>query len=141
LRKFFNKSVFDSAQAEVRPSKQKHTSLSTQSKQIKPMAQIKNYLLDLLHHCSEEHFGQESIEWALVENKIILTYHLETDVAAIMPRYSEFIEAYQAKTREHGEALMAVYEASGLLEEILRPQPIHSTTGRTLQPQPELQPA
>ena len=85
------------------------------------MAQTKNYLLTLLQHCSEENFGQEAIEWALIENKVTLTYILEKDVAAIMPRYSEFIEAYQKQCREHGDALVAVYEASGLLEEILRP--------------------
>ena len=90
------------------------------------MGCTKNYLLTVLENCSEENFGQEAVEWAIIQGHITLTYNLEADVRAIMPRYSEFIEAYQRQCREHGDALVAVYEASGLMEEILRP--IHQTT-------------
>ena len=94
-------------------------------RKVKPVTQTKNYLLNLLQHCSEENFGQQAIEWALVQNRIALTYQLEADVAAIMARYSEFIEAYQAQCREQGDALVQLYHAAGLMEEILRPVPLH----------------
>ena len=38
-------------------------------------------------------------------------------------RFDEFIEAYQSKCQEHGDALVQLYHASGLMEEILRPMP------------------
>ena len=36
-------------------------------------------------------------------------------------RYDEFIEAYQRACREHGDGLVQLYHASGLMGEILRP--------------------
>ena len=66
---------------------------------------IKNYLLKLLAQCSEEQFGQDAIEWAIVSGLVDLSYDLDTDVHAIMPKYDEIIEAYRhslaQKTEEH----------------------------------------
>ena len=53
---------------------------------------MKQYLLKLLHQCSEEQFGQDAIEWALVSGRVRLTYDLESDTRAIMSRYDEIIE-------------------------------------------------
>ncbi len=110
-----------------------------------------NYLLNFLHHCSEEKCGQDAIEHALVMGALTLTYNLETDVhtvfdlrsnccdapeqpegvcrhchqPAIFDRnYDRFVDAWQQATRDHGEALADVYAASGILEEILRPVPL-----------------
>ena len=93
---------------------------------------MKNYLLRVLESCSEENFGQEAIEWAIVTGRVQLTYDLKTDIHNIMgpdatgaggieTNYDRIIEAYQRECREHGEALVQLYHASGLLEEILRP--------------------
>jgi hypothetical protein len=43
------------------------------------------------------------------------------DHATFHTRYDEFIEAYQRQCREHGEVLVELYHASGLMDEILRP--------------------
>jgi len=96
------------------------------------MGAMKNYLLTLLQQCSEEQFGQDAVEYAIVSGAVTLTYDLQTDLKAIMGepgkpetgRYSEFIEAYQRVCHENQETLAASYEASGLLEEILRPVPL-----------------
>lgn len=96
---------------------------------------MKNYLLTVLQCCSEENFGQEAIEWAIVTGRVTLTYDLKTDIRAIMgpdasgagaieTNYDRIIEAYRCEVREHGDALVEIYEASGLLEEILRPVPL-----------------
>jgi hypothetical protein len=96
------------------------------------MGCTKNYLLTLLQLCSEEKFGQDAIEYALVAGALRPTYDLETDLRAIMGepgkpetgRYDEFVVAYQRQCREHGDALVDLYHASGLMEEILRPIPL-----------------
>ena len=95
---------------------------------------MKNYLLTVLEKCSDESFGQEAIEWAIVSGHVKLTYDLDADVRAIMgsvpdgqageTNYDRIIEAYRRTTAEHGEALVELYHASGLMEEILRPVPI-----------------
>ena len=59
------------------------------------MGMMKNYLLRLLHHCSEEQFGQDAIEWAIVSGLVRLTYDFNGDVHACMSRYDEIIEAYR----------------------------------------------
>lgn len=56
---------------------------------------MKNYLLNLLQQCSEEQFGQDAIEWAIVSGLVPLTYDLERDVRESMSRYDEIIEAYR----------------------------------------------
>ena len=89
---------------------------------------MKNYLLTVLENCSDEKFGQDAIEWAIVAGHVTLTYHLETDVKQIMgeggTNYDRIIEAYRRATAEHGAALVELYHASGLMEEILRPVPL-----------------
>lgn len=59
------------------------------------MGMMKNYFLKLLQHCSEEQFGQDAIEWAVVTGLVRLSYELDKDVREIMPRYDEIIEAYR----------------------------------------------
>lgn len=92
---------------------------------------MKNYLLTVLENCSDEKFGQEAVEWAIVTGRIRLTYHLDSDVKQIMgcvphgppeeTNYDCIIEAYRRQRQEHGDALVQLYHASGLMEEILRP--------------------
>lgn len=92
---------------------------------------MKNYLLTVLENCSDEKFGQEAVEWAVVTGRVTLTYNLETDVKMIMrddpdagpcgTHYDRIIEAYRRQCQEHGDALVGLYHASGLMEEILRP--------------------
>jgi hypothetical protein len=59
------------------------------------MSMMKNYLLKLLHQCSEEKFGQDAIEWAIVSGLVRLTYDLDRDVHEAMSRYDEIIEGYR----------------------------------------------
>lgn len=56
---------------------------------------IKQYLLRLLHECSEEKFGQDAIEWAVVSGLVDLTFDLKGDVRQTMSRYGEIIEGYR----------------------------------------------
>jgi hypothetical protein len=64
------------------------------------MGMMKNYLLNLLQQCSEEKFGQDAIEWALVSGLVRLTYNLEQDIRECMSRYDEIIEAYRLSLAE-----------------------------------------
>jgi len=59
------------------------------------MGMMKQYLLRLLEQCSEEKFGQDAIEWAVVSGLVRLKYRLESDVRETMSRYDEIIEAYR----------------------------------------------
>lgn len=59
------------------------------------MGMMKNYLLNLLQQCSEEKFGQDAIEWAIVSGRVRLTYGLDRDIRQTMSRYDEIIEAYR----------------------------------------------
>jgi hypothetical protein len=59
------------------------------------MGMMKNYLLRLLEQCSEEKFGQDAIEWAIVSDLVHLTYDFDRDIREIMPRYDEIIEGYR----------------------------------------------
>ncbi len=59
------------------------------------MGMMKNYLLSLLHQCSEEKFGQDAIEWAVVSGLVRLTYDLDRDIREVMPKYDEIIEGYR----------------------------------------------
>ena len=122
---------------------------------------MKNYLLTLLQHSSEEQFGQDAIEHAILTGALELTYNLETDShqifdprsncceappsgeiaaecqaevrhgrcrqcgdgALFTTRYDQFVADYQRVSNDHAATLAAVYESSGLLEEILRQVP------------------
>jgi hypothetical protein len=59
------------------------------------MAMMKNYFLKLLQQCSEEKFGQDAVEWAIVSGLVRLSYDFERDVREIMSRYDEIIEGYR----------------------------------------------
>ena len=59
------------------------------------MGMMKNYLLNLLQQCSEEKFGQDAIEWAIVSGRVHLTYNLDQDIRQSMSRYDEIIEGYR----------------------------------------------
>ncbi len=59
------------------------------------MGMMKNYLLNLLQQCSEEQFGQDAIEWAVVSGLVHLTYDFDRDVHECMSRYDEIIEKYR----------------------------------------------
>ena len=59
------------------------------------MGMMKNYLLKLLQQCSEEKFGQDAIEWAIVSGLVRLTYDWERDIRETMSRYDEIIEGYR----------------------------------------------
>jgi hypothetical protein len=59
------------------------------------MGTMKNYILRLLEQCSEEKFGQDAIEWAIVGGHLPLSYDLDRDVRQAMSRYDEIIEAYR----------------------------------------------
>ena len=101
------------------------------------MGCIKNYLLTVLENCSDEKFGQEAVEWAILTGRVKLTHNLETDLKTIMEcvphgpsgetNYDRIIEAYRRQCQEHGDALVELYHASGLMEEILCPVPLAVT--------------
>ena len=59
------------------------------------MGMMKNYLLNLLHQCSEENFGQNAIEWAITSGLVRLTYDLDRDIRECMSRYDEIIVGYR----------------------------------------------
>ena len=52
------------------------------------MGMMKNYLLTLLAHCSEEQFGQDAIEHAIITGALELTYNLPTDTHQIFDWHS-----------------------------------------------------
>src|SRR5689334_4053207 len=68
------------------------------------MGMMKNYLLNLLQQCSEEKFGQDAIEWAIMSGRVRLTYELDRDVHEIMPRYDEIIEGYRLSSPQAAAA-------------------------------------
>lgn len=59
------------------------------------MGMMKNYLLELLHQCSVENFGQDAIEWAIVSGLVHLTYDLARDIHKVMSQYDKIIDAYR----------------------------------------------
>jgi hypothetical protein len=80
------------------------------------MGMMKNYFLTLLEQCSEENFGQDAIEWAVVTGRIRLSYELDRDVREIMPRYDEITEAYRRslaqEVKEHRPPLAPMKRAA-----------------------------
>jgi hypothetical protein len=67
------------------------------------MGMTKNYIVELLHLCSDHHLGQDAVEWGIMSGQIKLTYEKERDLRLIMGepgrpetgKYSELIEAYR----------------------------------------------
>ena len=68
---------------------------------------LKRYVENLIHLCSEEQFGQDAVEWAILSGHVQLTYQQDTDLQHIMAivdepagekpvrRYDQIIEAYR----------------------------------------------
>ena len=54
---------------------------------------MKNYLLTVLQNCSEEPFGQEAVEHAIVSGALQLTYDLPTDLHQIFDQRSACCDA------------------------------------------------
>jgi hypothetical protein len=80
------------------------------------MGMMKNYLLNLLQQCSEEKFGQDAIEWAVVSGLVKLTYDSDLDIRQTMSRYDEIIEKYrlsQAQTTNRQQNPLAPMERAG----------------------------
>jgi hypothetical protein len=67
------------------------------------MGMLKHYILELVHLCSDETFGQDAVEWAIRTGLIRLTYRKHEDLRVIVGepgkpdsgRYSEILEAYR----------------------------------------------
>lgn len=67
------------------------------------MGMTKNYLLKILENCSDQKFGQDAVEWAIVSGHVTLTGNLQTDLRAILGepgkpqtgRYDEFCEKWR----------------------------------------------
>ena len=72
-----------------------------------PMGMMKRYLENLVCLCSEEKFGQDAVEWAILSGHIKLTYVMQDDLVLIMGQpglpktglYDTIIEEYQAQLR------------------------------------------
>lgn len=69
------------------------------------MAAMKQYFLSVLEGVSDDNFGQNAVEHAILTGKIELSYNLQQDVAAIMAQYDVLCEAYHRhltlKSYEH----------------------------------------
>jgi hypothetical protein len=82
------------------------------------MGMIKTYILELLRLCSDEKFGQDAVEWAILTGRIKLTYDKEQDLRLIVGepgrpetgQYSEIVEAYRRTIHEQIERLLHSYE-------------------------------
>ncbi len=82
------------------------------------MGMMKRYLENLLHFCSDEQFGQEAVEWAILSGHLRLTYDLQADLVRIMgppgfPAFGEYDKlcaAYRTYCAQHDavdQALLA----------------------------------
>ena len=77
---------------------------NTANESHKIMGMIKNYFLDLLQQCSEEQFGQDAIEWAVMTGFVTLSYEKDRDVRNIMSSYDSIIDAYRkAKQQDNAQ--------------------------------------
>jgi hypothetical protein len=48
------------------------------------MGMMKRYLENIVHLCSDQQFGQDAVEWAIVSGHVPLTYDLQADLVRIM---------------------------------------------------------
>lgn len=70
---------------------------------------MKNYLLRLLELCSDQAFGQDAVEWAILSGHVPLTYNLQADLTSIMGppgfpavgQYDDLCEAYRRYCAQH----------------------------------------
>lgn len=91
---------------------------------------MKNYLLELLHRCSDDQFDQDAIEWAVVTGLVKLTYDMEKDVHLILGEPGKpdtgqlpaIQEAYRRVKQDSYDALIESYRP--LLEELNRARPL-----------------
>ncbi len=60
------------------------------------MGQIKNYLLRLQELCSDQQFGQDAVEWAVLSGWFKPTYHLEADLRRIFAPAEDNLEIRKA---------------------------------------------
>ena len=84
------------------------------------MGMMKNYLLNLLTRCSDEQFGQDAVEWAVLSGHVQLSYHLDDDLRLIMGepglpetgQYNAICEGYHriCRQREEAEAFQPLLE-------------------------------
>ena len=87
------------------------------------MGMMKNYVVHLLHLCSDQQFGQDAVEWAIGTGYIQLTYDLNHDLRLIMGepgkpdtgKYDGICDAYRHVVHREWEV-----GDTELLEEILR---------------------
>jgi len=94
------------------------------------MGMMKKYLLNLLTLCSDEQFGQDAVEWAIMNGNIHLTYTLQEDLRLIMGepgkpetgQYDAIVEAYRRVLQQHYNSLVQSYRP--LLEELNRSNPV-----------------
>jgi hypothetical protein len=94
------------------------------------MGMIKHYLLHLLTLCSDEQFGQDAVEWAIVSGWVKLSYKLDDDLRLIMGQpgqpetgqYDAICEGYRRVCQQNEEALIESYQP--LLEELNRSVPL-----------------
>jgi hypothetical protein len=73
------------------------------------MGMMKRYLENLIHLCSDQAFGQDAVEWAILSGHVPLTYDLQADLVRIMgppgfPEmglYDDLCEAYRRYCAQH----------------------------------------
>jgi hypothetical protein len=82
------------------------------------MGVMKNYLNNVICACSDEHFGQDAVEYAVQMGLVKLSGDLEADVKTIVSQYDDICAAYQAQLNRNQAELMTSYEP--LLAEIRR---------------------
>lgn len=82
---------------------------------------MKNYLLTVLEKCSDESFGQEAIEWAILSGWVKLTYRLDDDVQTIRSQYDKLTAAYRQRESELAQAVEVGSALNPLFEAILKP--------------------
>ena len=94
------------------------------------MGMMKKYLLNLLTLCSDEQFGQDAVEWAIMSGQLQSTYNLQEDLRLIMGepgkpetgQYQALCDLWRRTCREHEAALLDSYQP--LLEELNRSVPL-----------------
>ncbi len=91
---------------------------STELQKDTTMGMMKNYFLNLLQQCSEEQFGQEVVEWAIVSGVVKLSYNLDQDVQTVMGQYDALIDAYRKWKSEENASRWE--RDKPVLEEMLR---------------------
>lgn len=107
------------------------------------MGMMKHYLQTLICLCSDEQFGQDAVEWAILAGRVKLSYELDADLRLIMGEpppmfadevtpeqialaeaqryrglYDELCESYQQHCAANRDKLVASY--APLFAEILK---------------------